>query len=438
MKKIRYIALLLLLIFCLGGCAPREEDDITANENNIVTGDSEQTSGQNEETEQNEPSSEDEKTESKEQTPTEKTPSSERKNDPKEQKKDEPSSGNTEQQTETPTTGADGEVDITKDVRYFGRVYEQDGTYYFNWTESGFCFSFTGTGAEATIESNAPGGKDTAYLRICVDNKPAKHVALTDSMQTVTLAKGLTKGKHTVYVYKRTNARSSTAGLMDLTLLKNGKIEPPPAAKTRKIELIGDSLTVGYGVAASPSTASWSTATEDGSQTYAALAAKAVNAEYNVVAISGRGLAHNTGGDTDKLMPALYTKTDEYNLPGAEWNFNSFVPDVIVMNLGANDNGKSSTAEIVTAATAFLKTIRQKNKNAYIIVAYGINSSSLKHPEIVDGLKKAVSNMNDKKISYFALPTETGTLIGHPDKPSHKKAAQALEQEIRRVTGWKD
>lgn len=366
-------------------------------------------------------------TQSPTQTP-DKTPSAQTPQEENSNQQQQHSNSNPSNETVLP-----GMVDLAKDVRFFGRTYEENGTYFINWTESGFEFTFSGTGAEATFETNETEYPHTPYIRIYVDGKePGTTVGITDSMQTVTLCSGLKKGVHTVRVVKRTNARSSSLGVSDITLLRNGVIQAPPAAKERRIEFIGDSLTVGFGSLGGSSTKEWSTSTEDGSITYAALAAKALNADYNVVAISGRGLAHNTDGDTDKLMPALYPMLDEYNHPGVKWDFSKFSPHVIVINLGTNDQNTSTDAELTTATIAFLKDIRKNNPGAHIIVSYCLGGNKMEA-----AIKSAVSGVGDAKVSYLALPVATETVLGHPAKSSHQKAATVLEAAIRKVTGWK-
>ncbi|MBQ6947200.1 MAG: hypothetical protein IJN42_04045, partial [Clostridia bacterium] len=338
----RYIAIVLMVLLCLSACAPKADDDIVTNNQIPVQG-----NGQTQQPQEESGNASGEGTASTPQSPETPggSPTTQTPQTPAEPSGDTPvNDGGATEQTQSQGTTPNGTekddslVDLATDVRYFGRTYENNGVYWFNWTESGFEFCFNGTGAEAMLESENNGEDHIAFIRIYIDgNEQPRSIAITDSMQTVELCKGLKKGNHTVRVVKRTNARSASLGVSDITLAKGGKVLPPPAAKERRIEFIGDSLTVGYGTLGNASTAAWSTATEDGSCTFAALTGKALNADYNVVAISGRGLAHNTGGDTDKLMPALYTKVDEYNYPGHDWNFSSFVPDVVVIHLGNND-----------------------------------------------------------------------------------------------------
>ena len=460
MKLKRFTAVLLIALLCLSGCKPSAEEEIMANTQQPVQQTVPQTQlpqteqpetvpgattqspagGQTQTQQPAAPQTQAPTTQAQPTTPAQ--PSGSQTQQPTAPTPEQPSGTTQPQQpTNTPTeqqpTTQEKDntvVDLATDVRYFGRTYEENGTYWFNWTESGFEFSFNGTGAEALLESENNGEDHIAFIRIYIDGREQpRSVAITDSMQTVELCKGLKKGNHTLRVVKRTNARSASLGVSDITLAKGGKVLPPPTAKERRIEFIGDSLTVGYGTLGNDSTAAWSTATEDGSCTFAALTGKALNADYNVVAISGRGLAHNTGGDTDKLMPALYTKVDEYNYPGHDWDFSSFVPDVVVIHLGNNDHSTSSESEVTEAAKKFYATVRKKNKNAHIIVAYGLCGNKMEA-----AIKSAVNGMGDSKLTYLALPNATEKVLGHPAKSAHKAGAEVLIKEVRRVTGWKD
>ncbi len=328
--------------------------------------------------------------------------------------------------------------DPATELRWFGRTYAQDGAYFFNWSASGFEFNFKGSGATATIASNAPGGSNTAYLKIYVDGVEQPDVALTKANQTVTLAKGLDpNAEHTVKVVKRTNARSSSAALLSLTLTDGDKLAPP-AAPTRLIEFIGDSITVGYATVANGST-TWSTATEDATKTYASQIAEAFYADYMVTAISGRGVVRNTGGDTDKLLPAIYGRLDEYNNPGVEYDF-ARQPDVIVINLGTNDasgNNSSLTAdEFRTGLKAFLKDVRAKNPDAEIIYAYGM--MSIKYYKDMQAVVDELAAEGDSHIRFLKLHACRGNemAIGHPTAEAYISRGEALIEQIAAATGW--
>jgi hypothetical protein len=106
-------------------------------------------------------------------------------------------------------------------------------------------------------------------------------------------------------------------------------------SSSRKLEFLGDSITAGYcnlcheqpayptGAVAESSAESWPSAV-----------AALTSAEFHAVAWSGYGLTHNCcGGST--LMPAIYTRALASVPDGsADWNFSSWIPDAVVVNLG--------------------------------------------------------------------------------------------------------
>ncbi len=327
---------------------------------------------------------------------------------------------------------------LGRDVRFFGRTYSESGTYFFNWSASGFEFKFKGSGAKATIVSSAPGNGNNAFIKIFIDGVEQPDVELTGKINEVTLASGLDKDKeHTIMVLKRTNGRSSSAGVSDIKLT-DGTVLEAPKAKTRLIEFIGDSITVGYATLGKDGD-KWSTSTEDVTKTYIKMIAEAFGADYMVTAISGRGVVRNTGGDTDKLMPDIYKYLDIYNNPGVDYDFER-QPDVIVINLGTNDSSGSNpnltAAEFEAGLKAFLLDVRAKNPKAEIIYAYGFMTTKFK-----SSMQKVIKELNDagdKNISFMALKTclTSERCIGHPTAAAYVSRGEAIIEQISKTTGW--
>ena len=331
--------------------------------------------------------------------------------------------------------------DLASEVHFFGRTYAENGAYFFNWSASGFSVRFRGSGVSAVITSSAPGGSNNAYLKIYVDGVEMEDVELKSKTQTVNLAAGLDPSKeHTVRVLKRTNARSSTAAVTDIRLTDGEKLSPEKNS-SRLIEFIGDSLTVGYAASkTAPGATAWSTATEDVTRTYVKQIADAFDADYNVVAISGRGIVRNTGGDTDKLMPFLYGYLDQYNNPGVAYDF-ARQPDVIVINLATNDasgnNSSLTAAEFKTGLRAFLKDVRAKNPNAEIVYAYGLTST--KYSAEIKSVVEEMRSAGDAHISYLQLKVCSASekLLNHTTAEAYVSRGEAIIELISSLTGWK-
>jgi lysophospholipase L1-like esterase len=109
------------------------------------------------------------------------------------------------------------------------------------------------------------------------------------------------------------------------------------ADRPRQIEFIGDSHTVGYANTSSKQTCTedeiW--ASTDTSQASGAIVARHYGADYQINAISGRGIVRNYNGFAADTLPqaypyALFDRRDP--VAGSGWN-----PQVIVIALGTND-----------------------------------------------------------------------------------------------------
>ena len=352
---------------------------------------------------------------------------------------------NSEVYTATVTTTNPAKLffDIENEVRWLGRTYSLNGQHFFNWSASGFEFSFKGSGVRAEIASNAPGGGNVAFIKIFVDGVEQPDVQLTKAKQTVTLAEGLDPNTvHTVRVVKRSNARSSTAALVSLKL-NDGEKLAPPADKTRLIEFVGDSITVGYSASAEASTtSSWSTATEDATKTYSEYVANAFGADYHVIAVSGRGIARNYGNTTERLIPLLYASLDDYNLEGVKYDFKRQA-DVIVINAGTNDSSGSVSGltanEFKSTLKTFLLDVRAKNPTAEIIYAYGMMGGGFmaQIKQVVEELRTA----GDSHITFLKLDQCKGKELGiasHPTAEAYISRGDALIDLIEQLTGWKE
>lgn len=107
--------------------------------------------------------------------------------------------------------------------------------------------------------------------------------------------------------------------------------------RTRQIEFIGDSHTVGYGVtsprrACSPAEIRAATDTSRG---FGAMLGKAYGADYQVNAISGRGVVRNYDGFAAPKLPEAYPYVlfdRAVRAVEPDWH-----PQVIVVSLGTND-----------------------------------------------------------------------------------------------------
>ena len=341
-------------------------------------------------------------------------------------------------------------------VKHLGRTMFFDDQLILCYSSTGAEFNINAKRLDITIT-----GDNNA--RMTVDNGSAARIAVfvngerkLDKMilsptQTFTVFDDEQSVQGVVRVLKISEATSSLATISKITTDKQGTISPT-AASPLKIEFIGDSITCGYGVDDPDRNHHFKTSTEDNTKTYAYKTAQNLNADYSMVSVSGWGIISGYSGNGAKQassqLPKYYDRlaVSWTNINGVDpravkWDFNTFVPDVIVINLGTNDatytKGNSTKIdEYKEAYIEFLKDIRSKNPDAYIICSLGMMGQDLCNA--VEAVVKSYSKLTgDTKVSYLKFanqsPKDGYAADWHPSEKTHEKAATLLTNTIKSV-----
>lgn len=347
------------------------------------------------------------------------------------------------------TTGQLYESDFPADeehVKISGRTYTNSGgTVILSNTYSSVEFAFCGTLAEITLTSDCKDSK--ARVGIFVNGERAVDTMLTEKTTTLKAFESDTPKNCIVSVVKLSEQSHSYVGVKNIHAVSEYGIIPTPQ-RERKIEFIGDSITCGYGVDAPNEKYDFSTETEDGSKTYAALIGKELDADVNIVAWSGIGAySCYTSGDTPsqwKLISEVYKNADTMHT-SQKWDFSKWQPDVVVINIGTNDNSwtKGIAERVDTFGGAyydFICQVREANPNAYIICSLGAMGSNLM-PEIREQVENYSANTGDYRISAFEFANQNGYTDGygadyHPSAKTHQKMADKLAPFIAEIMNW--
>lgn len=341
-------------------------------------------------------------------------------------------------------------LDLQEDVKYFGRTFFENGTQYFSWSNSGFQFSFYGTGATATLKSiqhTAGSTSETAYLKIYVDGALYKDVAVPETYTDITLASGLTEGLHTVKVIKRTSGYYTLVGLSKIQLAAGAEVRDTQKYFDRTMLFIGDDMTTGYGSmvtaanVAAGNVPKYSTATEDSTITYAALTADYFGAENMTVALSGgsgRGIVKNGGGSTAHTAPRFFEYLDYREKRDVAYDHTQYDPDVVVINLGTYDQTAGVTVDqFKKGCKNFIFQVRAAYPDAKILYAYGINGTN--YSTTIQQIVSELNNEGDREIYYTGLSglssAEKG-IAGHPTTEAHAARAKQLIAAVEQITGW--
>jgi lysophospholipase L1-like esterase len=329
---------------------------------------------------------------------------------------------------------------VAAGVRWIGRV---DTTSMadkprFSWSGTGFVARFSGTSLTADL---AITGAATIFKTV-VDGAPQATFTATPGQASHPLASGLADGVHTVELYRQTEGPQGESRLMGLSV-GGGALMDPPAGAGRLIEVVGDSITCGYGNLGTLADSECFT-TESHWDTYAAIAGRALGAEVSTVAASGRGIIRNYAGDTGGTMPMVYTRAVT-NAATPSWGFH-VEPQVVVINLGTNDisNGKGDPGlPFRDTYRTLLETIRAYYPHTYIIGMVAPLLSSGEAATINGHIRAAVEARHaagDTNVELFDKIPPQGTdkfaCQYHPNVAENQLMADMLVGEIKAKLGW--
>jgi lysophospholipase L1-like esterase len=328
----------------------------------------------------------------------------------------------------------------TAGVRWIGRVdLRQPAVPRFAWSGSGFIAELEGTALVAELDCD-----DRFLFKAVVDGVPQAPFAADRGRSRYALAARLTPGRHRVELYRQTEGRHGDSRLISLTV-SEGSLLPPPTAAARQLEVIGDSISAGYGVLGRSAHARFTYATESHWHTYAAVAARAVAAELSTIALSGHGLLRNHDG-LGEPMPAYYRRAIPSD-PGACWDPEPH-PDAIVVALGTNDYILGDPGQpFVHAYAAFLATVRALHPDAWLLLATGpmlddalpegkLQWTSLR--QHVYAVSEAFARTHDSRISRveFEPNVDQFGCERHPNALKHASMGALLASELRLRLGW--
>jgi hypothetical protein len=184
-----------------------------------------------------------------------------------------------------------------KQIRYVGRVDRTDpAAYRLGWAGVSLVFCYEGKTANLKFADECGGGAAKVgnmnnYVTIVIDGKPPIEMSLEKGRTLYRIGEGLEDGAHTVTVFKRNCPRINGFKFLGLQLEEGKGLKDPPPAKKRFIEVIGDSISVGYGVLGEKADSPALPIYENCYLTYGATAARELDADFACIAWSGMGVA---------------------------------------------------------------------------------------------------------------------------------------------------
>ena len=202
-------------------------------------------------------------------------------------------------------------------LTWHGRYLDYEDIRYFSFSSSGFSFKARGKKIDITLVSDAEDFPENKRARVgifvwegydeSIENLPkklTKDVILSKNETKLTIFNDSIDKNVCVWVVKLSEAKHASCGLKRIEI--DGCIinDLGNEANKEKIEVIGDSITCGYGIEGTMSDTLFTTKQERADLSYAFLLARKMRAELSCVSWSGMGLTSHYI-DEDKDVPDI-------------------------------------------------------------------------------------------------------------------------------------
>lgn len=346
-------------------------------------------------------------------------------------------------------------------VKKVGRTYGIEDTLWMGLSGSGVEFSFSGMSLIVTVKgalvAQDPSAIESApRVAVYVDDQRVVDDILDRAEKKYVIFDGTKENKGIIRIMKLSESPMSVMGIAPLEIGDMDWIQPTEK-KAHMVEIIGDSITCGYGVDDEDPLHHFKTETEDVTKSYSHKTVTALGADYSMVSASGYGIISGYTDNPEKrneaeIIPPYYESLgysrDKFNCDvvphEVKWDFSTRQPDLVILNLGTNDD--SFCQDDVTKQTEyrdryieFVQVIRKNNPKATILCVLGLMGARL-FPVIQDGVELYKQKTGDENIATFQLPEQDASkgyaADYHPIEQAHKIATQALVPAIKELMNW--
>ncbi len=278
---------------------------------------------------------------------------------------------------------------------------------------------------------------DTFYTVYIDGKRVEQRFEVKDRKLRITIAKFEGTKFHTIKVLKQSESAWSMSYIESFTF--EGALLDKPQNRELTIEVLGDSLTTGYGNLGTRNEGNAQGGNtplkQDATQSYGFLAAEKLNADCNIVAWSGVGLDI---GWTHAPFDTYYERHNFHRESVVAYDYSMQAPDVLIVHLGANDftyekdNNSADKSKFVEKGIKLVEDIRKGyNKNMPVIWAYDPDEGVPHYiQEISDHFGGEANGFYILELEWQSTDAYWGA-SGHPSVAAHEKHAQMIVDLIK-------
>lgn len=299
-------------------------------------------------------------------------------------------------------------------------------------------FKFTGTSLKLELsEDNWNRGN---YLDVYLDNDPnpitIELKPRNKQPMIYDIAEGLDNQVHNVVLVKRTDYIMGEFNFHGIVI--DGQLLPPAPDSKRKIEVYGDSITAGavveYEVPGVQDPQGRNDSMSNAYYSYASILARDYDAELSLVAQSGASLMNGFGYWHNGTGAESFYDKSQPLIDAPLWNFDNYIPDLVIIALGQNDSSTIHIGRNVSAQNwknhykQLITNLRAKYPNSYFIGMF----PNMYHDKgwdnyIIEAIAEYRRENNDNRV--FSLIHEQVT-PGHPRISEQQQMADTLKEFI--------
>lgn len=252
-----------------------------------------------------------------------------------------------------------------------------------------------------------------------------------------------------------------------------------PPKKQRRMEVIGDSISCGFGNTNKPDSCKnekgWTSCIKEfgeamlplahnkdllvynvssSHKSYASQLARMFDAELHLQCISGIGMCKNAnhylGPSSEKNMSFFVDRTLPYKQDSngpVMWDYSQWQPDLLLINLGTNDYDTSGgpTAPTQEAfynqyakfAMHFMKYYEKSQTKVILACGPMTNKQCSNVQKVADTLKKTYGiSAAYADASVSGTPDELEGIVDHPSEEEDAQMVEKLRPVVESLTGW--
>jgi hypothetical protein len=309
---------------------------------------------------------------------------------------------------------------------------------------------------DETVESWMQGGP--SEWDVTIDGRLMPKLVLAVGMHDYVLAHDLAPGRHTIELYKRSEAQNGYTQFLGYDFA-GGTLLPPPLPAGRQIEIVGDSQPAGFGVDGVGTTCPgviWAAKYENFHESFGAVLGEILHADVQGTVYSGKGFAKNIYVTDTETMPIIYDRANPID-PRSTFDLSTLVPDAIVLMMGGNDfalrqpadDGAPSLATFTAAYEGFVANLRASYPSAHLFLVASPSVTD-EEPAGRSSRTNLLAAMNataadraaagDARVYVFepplATPDELLGCNGHGTPQFHRRIAEQIAAFMRPRVGW--